>query len=231
MHLVYLDESISNREKGYQVVGAILVPESLDLAHLEDVFAFIREFEIPDELQKNFEFHTSDLFNGRGIFEKIEHPRAMEIIAKGTRLIGVHGYSLFYGAVDSDKHKCGLFSDAEPITIGFKICLDAVQDWMQIHAPGEMCLAVFDNVSAKLRQALQQAFRNSRKPLDTMEGSKGKWGNLVDDLYFGDSAFSVGIQAADLCTYLIRRHLNGKKDTEALYQLLGPHIVSAKVVP
>jgi len=231
MHLVYLDDSTSNREKGYQIVGAILVANALDLDHLEDLFAFIRDFEVPEELQKNFEFHTSELLNGLGRFESVERSKALDIIAKGTRLISVRGYPLFYGAVDSEKHRSGLFSDAEPITVGFKICLDAVQDWMEQHAPGEMCLAVFDNVSPKLRQALQQAFRGSRKQLDTMEGSKGKWGNFVDDLYFGDSAYSVGIQAADLCTYLIKRHLEDKRDTETLYQILKPHIVTGKVVP
>jgi hypothetical protein len=133
--------------------------------------------------------------------------------------------------VDLNKHREGCFGNADPITVGFRMCLDAIRGWMFINAPGEMCIPVFDNVSSDLRKQLQEAFRACRKPLNTMEGSKGKWDHVVDDLYFGDSAYSVGIQAADVCAFFINRHLHEKKDTEDLYRLLEPHIAYGEVVP
>jgi hypothetical protein len=46
-------------------------------------------------------------------------------------------------------------------------------------------------------------------------------------MYFGDSAHSVGIQLADICTFLICRHLEGKEDTEYLYKGIEPHIFTS----
>lgn len=206
MYLAYLDDSKSAQGKHYQIVGGVLVADSLNLDHLEDVFAFIRELEAPKEFDPYREFHTSDLLNGRGKFEGVERPRALEIIRRCARLIGARGYPVFYGAVDVDRHKSGIFSSAHPITVGFRMCLDGIQSWMERYSPEEMCMVVFDNFSdrAPERRGLQLAFREGRTPLDTMEGSKGKWRNLVDDLCFGDSEFSVGIQAADLCALLIK---------------------------
>lgn len=48
--------------------------------------------------------------------------------------------------------------------------------------------------------------------------------NLLDDMYFGDSADSVGIQAADMCAFLVRRHLAGKQDSEWPFKIIEPHI-------
>jgi Protein of unknown function (DUF3800) len=48
--------------------------------------------------------------------------------------------------------------------------------------------------------------------------------NLIDDMYFGDSADSVGIQAVDMCAFLIRRHLAGKEDSEWLYKIIEPNV-------
>jgi Protein of unknown function (DUF3800) len=39
-------------------------------------------------------------------------------------------------------------------------------------------------------------------------------------MYFGDSRDSVGIQAADMCSFLIRRHLAGKQDSEWLFKII-----------
>ena len=60
---------------------------------------------------------------------------------------------------------------------------------------------------------------------------RGKLAHLHDDMYFGDSKFSKGIQLVDICTLLIGRHLVGYSDTEDLYQQLSENIVKSIVEP
>jgi hypothetical protein len=48
-----------------------------------------------------------------------------------------------------------------------------------------------------------------------------------DDMYFGDSKFSIGIQIADLCSYFIAGHLEGDSEKEHFYKLIDPQIISA----
>ena len=48
---------------------------------------------------------------------------------------------------------------------------------------------------------------------------------------FGDSKYSIGIQLADICTFLIGRHLAGYEDTEHLYKQLSTSIFKGAVEP
>ncbi len=85
---------------------------------------------------------------------------------------------------------------------------------------------------------MQQAFRAQRARVRTKwdgsskaEVSRGQLEKIHDDMYFGDSGYSVGIQMADVCCFLILRHLQGKQDTEFLYKHIEKCIFSAKVEP
>jgi len=55
--------------------------------------------------------------------------------------------------------------------------------------------------------------------------------HLHDDMYFGDSKFSKGIQLADVCALVIGRHLLEYSDTEDLYQKLSKNIVKHACEP
>jgi hypothetical protein len=50
-------------------------------------------------------------------------------------------------------------------------------------------------------------------------------------MYFGDSADSIGIQMADMCAFLINRHLAEKQDSEWLFKIIEPLIYSEMVRP
>jgi hypothetical protein len=52
-----------------------------------------------------------------------------------------------------------------------------------------------------------------------------------DDLYFGDSKESVGLQMADLCNYFVWRHLCGKEDDQGFYKMFAEQIICAKAEP
>ncbi len=53
----------------------------------------------------------------------------------------------------------------------------------------------------------------------------GRMDHLVDTLYFAASHESVGLQLADAASFLIKRHLMGKTDSEPFYKLIKPCVM------
>ena len=59
----------------------------------------------------------------------------------------------------------------------------------------------------------------------------GNMANIHDSMYFGNSKDSIGIQLADLSSYLIARHLEQDSSTEDFYNRIQDRIVYFKVEP
>jgi len=149
-----------------------------------------------------------------------------------------------YGAVDLAKLADMLYGSADPIDVAFRICADGVEDWVADlmrkewretkDLADDIALFIADDYENKvIKTALQRSFRSLRKrirPAD-IPGEKSKLLFVHDDMYFGDSKYSVGIQLADLCSYFIGRHLNGDIETEGFYKLIEPHIVYSRLEP
>jgi hypothetical protein len=92
-------------------------------------------------------------------------------------------------------------------------------------------ILICDASNPKVKTDIQSAFRANRRRLKAKDHTRGQLEHLHDDMYFGDSAYSVGIQLADICAFIILRHLEGKEDTEYLYKEIAPRICFAKVEP
>ena len=55
--------------------------------------------------------------------------------------------------------------------------------------------------------------------------------HLFDDLFFGNSKDSLGLQLADLCAYFIGKHLEGDKQSLGFYTMLHERILYSKLEP
>jgi hypothetical protein len=107
-----------------------------------------------------------------------------------------------------------------------------VEDWFAVNAPGELGLMICDDTQNKShKSAMQNAFHMLRSRMRSMASSRGKLAHLHDDMYFGDSKWSLGIQMADMCSFLIMRHLDGDSDTAEYYNMLAPRIVDHGIEP
>jgi Protein of unknown function (DUF3800) len=130
-----------------------------------------------------------------------------------------------YGGIDCHKLRGGLFATAHPLDIAFRVCVQTVEEWFENNAPDQLGLLIADNTkNSHVKDTMQAAFRSYRRPLKSALHTRGKLKHLHDDMYFGDSANSVGIQLADICAFLICRHIEGKQDTEQIYKIIEPHI-------
>jgi hypothetical protein len=231
MYLAYLDDSGPSTDKRYQVVGGILLKDS-HFTELEQILGYVVESHVPEEFQDTFEFHSAELWHQRGPFQALPREKAVDIMQAFAQMVAAYDIPVVYGAVDLDRHRESIWGSASPLAIGFKICLDAVEDWFCAQQPDDFAVAVFDNINKpELRKNIVNSFRDNRRIVREVSGSRGRWKHFHDDLYFGESAFSAGLQAADLCAYLANRHLHARLDTEKYFEMIQPNILCGKVVP
>jgi hypothetical protein len=99
----------------------------------------------------------------------------------------------------------------------------------------ELVILIVDDCDKKTKEVLYKSFRALRGRLLPSKTSgpinTGELFHFHDDMYFSDSRYSIGIQLADLCAYLIARHLEGDASVEEFYKTIEPNIVSAKTFP
>jgi len=95
----------------------------------------------------------------------------------------------------------------------------------------ELALLIADDTDdKKLKAELKRSFRQMRRQVRPPEHNPRLW-YVHDDMYFGSSKDSVGIQLADLCGYFIAKHLEGDVSTDGFYQIIADQICNSKVEP
>jgi hypothetical protein len=223
VYLGYFDDSMIANPK-YQIVGGILLKDT-NFNSLELGLGALVEALVPEDRRENFEFHASELSGVVKSFKDLLTDTPKERVAAllsgcVDMVIGL-GTPVFYGAVDVDKLSHTRYGNANPLSVCFRMCLERVERWFEENEKYGLGLIVCDSMSdPKVRDQLQRAYRDYRKPVKSILGDRGLMEHLHDDLYFGDSFYSYGLQAADVCTYLINHHLRGEDDTEHLYRML-----------
>jgi hypothetical protein len=240
MHLIYLDDSGFHKRR--QIACATIIRDE-EFQVSEGYMGYIIEQHVPEELRPNFEFHASELFHGKPPFDAITEEERPKIFLKCISMISQTCLGIVYSCVDVDKLKKGAFATANPADIAFRLCLPELERWFEEKAPENFGILICDEPSEKqIRNIMQASFREKRGKIrthyemkdgkvDSISEERGELKHLHDDMYFGSSNCSVGIQQADMCAYIIHRHLSGKEDAEKLYKLLEPLIFAAKHAP
>jgi hypothetical protein len=183
-------------------------------------------------MRDNFEFHASDMWNGNGPFEKLKRDEAETILKECIDLVASVPLRIVYGAVDKKKLSEQIYSSAVPIEMAFRLCMDGLIEWLKtMRQP--LAILIFDEPrNDHEKKAIKQLFRQYRRTRRSFIGRGGKLeSHVLDDMFFGSSADSIGIQTADVVNFIIGRHLAGKEDTEYLYKMIEPVIFSGKVFP
>ena len=232
VHIVYLDDSEQRTIKGmrYQVIGAVIIPDR-DFPMIEQTLAYYVYEKVPEVPRMDFEFHASDLWNGNKPFQDIKTDERKRLFSECVRVLEEWKIPIVYGAVHLDKLYGTLFSTANPIDIAFRVCAKAVEEWFCEQSPDGFGLLISDNGNQHVRNTVANSFRQYRQLVRSSPPSRGLLAHIHDDMYFGDSSFSVGIQLADICTLLISRHLVGYEDSEELYQRIQKLIFKGIVQP
>lgn len=242
VYLAYLDDSDTKRKnEKWQVITAVVIPDEAFDA-LELLASLHIEQLIPaDRLERFEEFHAAELYGGYGVFEGIEQPKRFEAIKGLLSLLESLGVSVVYGAVDLTYLAKQPFASADPVDVSFRMCAAGVQDWLANRLvqqvkdgkTGDACHGLFiaDDCDSRINNILQKSYRSMRYRMRPPSHEPGKLGQLHDDMYFGDSRYSIGIQLADLCCYFITRHLAQDAEIAGFYSIVEKQIVSSKRLP
>jgi len=251
VHLAYLDDSDTKQKTSkLQVVAGVIV-EDKSFKMIEMAMRSIRTQLVPREKIEDFkEFHACELYGGHGVFEGISQGKRFEAIKQLLRLLNIaDGIPVVYGAVDIQKEKREIYGSADPLDIAFRICMKEVYEWVRNRSLRfdilkdkeaavrawieELVIMIVDDCEPKHRNMLQSSFRTLRHPLPSPEEVPvgHRLPHFHDDMFFGDSRYSIGIQLADLCSYFIARHLDGDTDIAPFYEMIEPHVVYEQIYP
>jgi hypothetical protein len=232
MYIVYVDDSKQEKGRGrFQVIGAVLVNDALFGSLEQDLAYYLYELVEPDAGEKIEEFHACDLLAGNKQFAKIGKARAIEILSTAVSAIDRMHIPVVYGAVDLAKLYPTNYATANPVDMSFRICVKLVEEWFTEITPDGLGLLVCDEGDKSVKHAMLNAYHLFRKRAMGSPVVRGELEHLHDDMYFGDPRFSKGIQLADICTFLIGRHLAGYSDTEDLYRNLSRSVAKSSVEP
>lgn len=232
MHIAYLDDSRDEKGADLAVIGALLIPDSH--FHVTEAFVGLAvEQLIPeDKLEKFEEFHAAELHGGHGVFEGIEDGHRYEVIRNLLNVVAVHEFPFVYSAVSRKALSSTAFGSSEAIDIAFRMCARAVEEHMRDRETDGLCLFIFDDTTdVNLKRRLRATFAALRKRVRPPNWNDNTLCHSHDDMYFGDSKYSIGIQLADLCTYFVSRNIKHRSDPENFFEVFRKVSICAKVEP
>jgi hypothetical protein len=253
VHLAYLDDSdTKSKHRKWQVMSAVVI-EDYRFPMLEIVLDVIREDLIPAEKIDEFEeLHAAELYGGYGVFEGIDQEKRFDAIRQVLRSLTRTEASVVYGAVDLEALRKKVYASADPLDITFRACLKGIRgcvrkaidrevdsivaefidpeakekariEAFKLNVAEQLAILIVDDFpDKKTKELLSKSFRNLREK---------SFSHFHDDIYFGDSRYSIGIQLADLCSYFIARHLNGDPEIEPFYEIIKPHLAFSETHP
>jgi hypothetical protein len=189
---------------------------------------------VPEDMRSKFEFHASKLWAGEPPFDTLDPAAAHNAVEECARLIHNMEFTYVYAAVDKRKLSQQLYSTASPIDIAFRLCMECVEKWFCECAKDAVGLLIADDPGEKnqpIKNEIKNAFRVHRRKVRSSGHNRGQFAHMMDDMFFGSSADSLGIQLVDVCNFLVNRHLMQRQDTEALYEMIEPRIHASRIYP
>lgn len=246
MYLAYLDESDTKaKQRKWQVMCAVIIKDDAFKMAEIGVSNLPEKLMGADNIADFEEFHACELYGGYGVFKDIEQERRFETISRLIAVLDITETRVVYGAVDIEALKNEEYASADPVDICFRKCLRLIKQWADEELRAQvqdvfnkedcsddefteavlpkmlnnLIFLVADECDSKIKNQLQKSFRGLRP-----RNSKLISNCFHEDLYFGDSRYSIGIQLADLCAYFIARHLEGDSETAFFYHMIKPRI-------
>jgi hypothetical protein len=235
MYLAYTDDGGTRDKKAAYQVVCTLIAKDKSIRYLEALAGLLAFDLVPESKKNQFEeFHAWELYGGYGVFDGVDQAHRFQTIEVFLRTLSDEKLSIVYGAVDKSKLAQTLYATADPIAICFQVCMNGTEQWIAKSDNEELGLLIVDDFESnkEIKKTLRQAFREFRTKLRSVIIPVGQPWHLHDDMYFGSSTDSVGIQLADLCCFFIRKHHEGRDPVaETFYQMIRDRIVFSRVLP
>jgi len=226
VRIVYFDEAgtSSNVQEPYLVVAGIIVHGDTQWLPIETYQRQIIDTLVPQELRAGFHFHAERLFSDHKEFKGLlSRETRFAIIREVLGIMAIHKLPVAYGAVTKDAVLGSLrirkAKQSFAHELAFLVCVKNVQCWFRDEAPSEVGMGVAATVDTYL--SLKRTFSSFRRP-NVPTNADFVLHNLVDALHFTEAKESIGLQLADAAAFVIKRHLMGKANTDAFYEIIKP---------
>jgi len=237
MYVGYLDAlgateaGSSDAASRFQVIAGPLVASDVCVGNEWDLADLLPGL-VPPEMWEQFEFRACDLFHARPPYDKLRPEECHELLEKALTVIKRHKFPVLFGAVDKRRLKHQVCASVDPTDAAFRIYLHSVHRWFSDLTIRESAILIVDNSRADIRRQLAGARSSPGAKQGFDEARPGPLSSrLVDEICFGDSRSSPGIQLAGICAYVIARHLSGKPDVEGFYKIIRDQIQPSQVWP
>jgi hypothetical protein len=233
VRIAYFDEAgiASEGQEPIAVTAGVLIHGDLQWPTVEwDANAIILN-HVPKELWGGFYFHADHLYHDNKRFKGLLSPTTrFQILREFAGLIDKYKLPVSYAAVTRDfiaeklpnagpKARTNLAQQWS-----FASCAIGFQGWFnrEADASNEVAICVADR-----KEKLEPSFKRLYQLL-RLEGAGGSpfltLFNFIDALHFAASEESIGLQIADCASFLIKRHLMGKENTEEFYKIIEAHL-------
>jgi hypothetical protein len=255
LYLTYFDDGGKGAVK---VFGGIVLDHSR-FSILEVMSGLIAVELVPPERREDFEFHASDLFAGTGVFKDVDEEKRRGALLRLAELPVLMAAPYVYSAVDMRRLQKGPARSASWVDMAFFMCAcgaDAiVSEYIAadiqrtladpnkaIGVDRRLNLMIIDEPeSEKDKGRIRSGFRSMRQRLvrvmQQQAGTEGVYTwehrlqNSLDDLFFGSSADSIGLQVADVANWIMWRRLCDGIEDEFYEALMKGRVVCAKPEP
>jgi len=218
VHLAYFDDSGSEPSSNLCVFGAVVIPG--DFFGVAEYWSklVLQSLGVAESFQ---EFKAGELYFANGAFQGLDRNECRDAFALLVTVLTEFHLPFIYSAVDRSKLQDEpLFKSSHPVDVGFRMCLDQLDEWARgqvkpkkySRIPKNMCVVIADECDGLLRKQMLTTFRKKRvrRPRPIEPGEKQEQlEHIHDSMYFGDSVDSIGLQIADACNWSMGRILRG----------------------
>jgi hypothetical protein len=241
VRIAYFDHAGCSKieEEPIAATAAVLVHGDAQWRWIEQRRASILadpQWGLSEQQQREFEFHAYKLFSGGySPFERWGKDKRHALLSAFLEILPKFNLPICAGVLD----RAG-FREAAPFGVPADIseflvqeqqkacfeCAYAVNSWLRHETQVEVAMCIFDRADEPVVKAIKHSIRTHRHFSAQMQGLV--WFEyLIDTPYFADPIESFGLELADACAFLLKRHLveHPSIDTEKLYSIIDPQIV------
>jgi hypothetical protein len=243
VRLIYFDEAgtASEEQEPVTIVAAVVINADSQWAQIEDYLDSVIATKVPEDSRQSFrEFHAKELFSsGSPITGHWGRAKRWEVFSAFLETFRKFELPILWMGIDralfrEKMRKIGA-PDAEapylPRTFAFIFVLQIVNEWFRFHAPNEKGICIADVTDANIALMMKQSYSAWRKVPMIAEMAATKLDHLIDAISFRDSPETIGVQLADACNFLIKRHEMGKADSEPFYEMIRHSLLPGFVFP
>ena len=236
----YLDDAgVDHQAPRFVVAGVIANPDRQSAIIEERLFELASEIR-PDK--PNVVLHACDLWHGSGDFPKGDYSqdRRRSIVRRVAALPHEFGLPVVAGqflkSKMPDKRSNSLeerqVREAWPHVCAQFDCANRIELWMRANLPDEVAQLVHEDIprSKKLLKWFHNIQRDKNVQIwpSTAQAAPLPYTKIKGPIFYADKREERMLQVADTCAFIFARHLNGKSDVSAVFDLLSPQVVELR---